>query len=43
MIDKAHGTIENRRPDTKNAQYSRIIREGDVLLNALQKLSRTAL
>lgn len=43
VIDKAHGTIENRRPDTKNAQYSRIIREGDVLLNALQKLSRTAL
>ncbi|WFD35437.1 proteasome regulatory particle subunit [Malassezia cuniculi] len=43
VIDKAAGTIENRRPDVKNAQYNRIIKEGDVLLNSLQKLSRTAL
>lgn len=43
VIDKVDGTIENRRPDAKNAQYSRIIKEGDVLLNSLQKLSRTAL
>lgn len=43
VIDKVDGVIENRRPDQKNAQYSRIIKEGDVLLNALQKLSRTAL
>ncbi|PKI83817.1 hypothetical protein MVES_002199 [Malassezia vespertilionis] len=43
VIDKVEGTIENRRPDVKNAQYSRIIKEGDVLLNSLQKLSRTAL
>lgn len=49
VIDKAVGTIENRRPDVKNAQYIRIIKEGDVLLSAylltdsLQKLSRTAL
>lgn len=43
VIDKVDGIIENRRPDAKNAQYSRIIKEGDVLLNSLQKLSRTAL
>lgn len=43
VIDKVDGTIENRRPDAKNAQYARIIKEGDVLLNSLQKLSRTAL
>ncbi|WFD29093.1 proteasome regulatory particle subunit [Malassezia sp. CBS 17886] len=43
VIDKVDGIIENRRPDAKNAQYSRVIKEGDVLLNALQKLSRTAL
>ena len=43
VIDKVDGIIENRRPDQKNAQYNRIIKEGDVLLNSLQKLSRTAL
>ena len=43
VIDKVDGVIENRRPDAKNAQYARIIKEGDVLLNSLQKLSRTAL
>ena len=43
VIDKVDGIIENRRPDQKNAQYGRIIKEGDVLLNSLQKLSRTAL
>ncbi|SPO47557.1 probable RPN7 - subunit of the regulatory particle of the proteasome [Moesziomyces antarcticus] len=43
VIDKVHGIVETRRPDHKNAQYSKIIKEGDVLLNSLQKLSRTAL
>ncbi|KAN0062570.1 proteasome regulatory particle subunit [Thecaphora frezii] len=43
VIDKVHGIVETRRPDAKNAQYNRIIKEGDVLLNSLQKLSRTAL
>ncbi|PWN54312.1 putative RPN7-subunit of the regulatory particle of the proteasome [Violaceomyces palustris] len=43
VIDKVHGIVETRRPDGKNAQYNRIIKEGDVLLNSLQKLSRTAL
>lgn len=43
VIDKVHGVIETRRPDSKNAQYNQIIKDGDVLLNQLQKLSRTAL
>lgn len=43
VIDKVHGVVETRRPDHKNAQYTKIIKEGDVLLNSLQKLSRTAL
>ena len=43
VIDKVDGIIENRRPDQQNSHYNRIIKEGDVLLNSLQKLSRTAL
>ncbi|PWY98108.1 PCI-domain-containing protein [Testicularia cyperi] len=43
VIDKVNGIVETRRPDHKNAQYAKIIKEGDVLLNSLQKLSRTAL
>ncbi|KAK0543861.1 proteasome regulatory particle subunit [Tilletia horrida] len=43
VIDKVSGVVETRRPDTKNAQYAKIIKDGDVLLNQLQKLSRTAL
>jgi 26S proteasome regulatory subunit N7 len=33
VIDKVHGIVETRRPDHKNAQYSKIIKEGDVLLS----------
>ena len=33
VIDKVHGIIETRRPDSKNAQYNKIIRDGDVLLS----------
>ena len=36
MIDKVHGIVETRRPDAKNAQYNRIIKEGDVLLSESQ-------
>lgn len=34
------GVIETTRPDTKNAQYASVIKQGDVLLNKIQKLSR---
>lgn len=39
-IDKVTGIIETTRPDTKNAQYQSLIKQGDNLLNRLQKLSR---
>ena len=34
------GVIETTRPDAKNAQYQAAIKQGDLLLNRLQKLSK---
>jgi len=39
-IDAVGGVIETIRPDTKNAQYHTTIKQGDLLLNRIQKLSR---
>lgn len=39
-IDAVGGVIETTRPDAKNALYQRTIKQGDVLLNRVQKLSR---
>lgn len=39
-IDKVVGIIETTRPDSKNAQYQSAIKQGDLLLNRIQKLSR---
>jgi len=39
-IDKVGGVIETNRPDSKNAQYQATIKQGDALLNRVQKLSR---
>jgi len=39
-IDKVGGIIETNRPDSKNAQYQATIKQGDTLLNRVQKLSR---
>ncbi len=39
-IDKVKGVIETNRPDAKNAQYQEIIKQGDLLLNRIQKLAR---
>ena len=39
-IDKVSGVVSSTRPDSKNAQYQAVIKEGDQLLNRLQKLSR---
>lgn len=39
-IDKVNGIIETNRPDIKNAQYQSTIKQGDHLLNRIQKLSR---
>ena len=32
--------VETNRPDQKNAQYHGIIKQGDLLLNRIQKLAR---
>ncbi|ORX50530.1 PCI-domain-containing protein, partial [Hesseltinella vesiculosa] len=40
VIDKVNGIIETNRPDSKNAQYQTVIKQGDILLNRVQKLSR---
>jgi len=39
-IDKVHGIVETNRPSVKNAQYETVIRQGDILLNAVQRLSK---
>jgi len=39
-IDKVRGIVVTNRPDSKNAQYQATIKQGDILLNRVQKLSR---
>ncbi|ETV77146.1 hypothetical protein, variant [Aphanomyces astaci] len=39
-IDKVAGVIETNRPDAKNAQYQDTVKQGDALLNRIQKLAR---
>jgi len=39
-IDKVTGIVETTRPDNKNAQYQAVIKQGDLLLNRVSKLSR---
>ncbi|KAI8609281.1 hypothetical protein BC830DRAFT_1173682, partial [Chytriomyces sp. MP71] len=40
VIDKVGGIVETNRPDAKNAQYQATIKQGDLLLTRIQKLSR---
>jgi len=39
-IDKVRGIVETNRPALKNAQYDTVVRQGDVLLNSVQRLSK---
>ncbi|KAF8633469.1 hypothetical protein AX15_001429 [Amanita polypyramis BW_CC] len=39
-IDKVQGIVETTRPSVKSAQYDTVIRQGDVLLNQVQRLSK---
>lgn len=39
-IDMVGGVVETTRPDAKNALYQKTIKQGDLLLNRVQKLSR---
>lgn len=40
-IDKVAGIIESNRADEKNALYQQVMKQGDHLLNRIQKLSNT--
>lgn len=39
-IDRVQGIIETNRPDTRNSLYQQTIKQGDMVLNKIQKLSR---
>jgi 26S proteasome regulatory subunit N7 len=39
-IDKVHGIIESNSADSRNESYVKVIKEGDVLLSRMQKLSK---
>ncbi|XP_022916893.1 26S proteasome non-ATPase regulatory subunit 6 [Onthophagus taurus] len=39
-IDRVGGIVETNRPDLKNAQFNSVIKQGDLLLQRVQKLSR---
>eukprot|EP01104_Vermistella_antarctica_P008904 TRINITY_DN226_c3_g2_i1.p1 TRINITY_DN226_c3_g2~~TRINITY_DN226_c3_g2_i1.p1 ORF type:complete len:391 (+),score=107.01 TRINITY_DN226_c3_g2_i1:261-1433(+) len=39
-IDKINGVVQTNRPDAKNALYQSTIKQGDLLLNRIQKLTR---
>lgn len=39
-IDRVNGVVETNRPTAKNAQYETVIKQGDILLNSVQKLSK---
>ncbi|KAG6841166.1 hypothetical protein C0991_001294 [Blastosporella zonata] len=39
-IDKVHGVVETTRPSTKRAQYEAVIRQGDSVLESVQRLSK---
>lgn len=39
-IDKVNGIVETNRPALKNAQYDTVVKQGDLLLNSVQRLSK---
>lgn len=38
-INKVHDIVETTRPSLKNAQYKAVVKQGDILLNEVQRLS----
>ncbi|KAH7108264.1 PCI-domain-containing protein [Auriculariales sp. MPI-PUGE-AT-0066] len=40
VIDKVHGVVETNRPSKKNARYETVVKQGDNLLNSVQRLSK---
>lgn len=43
VIDRVQGVVETRRPDFLTGSYVKLLKDGDLLLNSLQRLSRTVL
>ncbi|ORY92467.1 proteasome 26S subunit [Leucosporidium creatinivorum] len=39
-IDRVAGIVTTNRPDSKNARYAAVIKQGDVVLTSVQRLSR---
>jgi len=39
-IDSVHQIVHTNRPDANSAHYQSIIKQGDLLLNQIQKLAR---
>lgn len=39
-VDKVAGVLETTRPDVKSALYHSVIKQGDALLNRLQRIQR---
>ncbi|PSR75336.1 hypothetical protein EW026_g4149 [Hermanssonia centrifuga] len=39
-IDKVNGLVETNRPAVKQSQYETVVRQGDILLNSVQRLSK---
>lgn len=39
-IDKVNGIVETTRPSLKSAQYEQVVKQGDILLNEVQRLSK---
>ncbi|KAM0787498.1 hypothetical protein ACM66B_003570 [Microbotryomycetes sp. NB124-2] len=39
-IDRVNGIVTTNRPDAKNARYASVIKQGDIVLTAVQRLSR---
>ena len=39
-IDHVNGVVETNRPDAKNARYEAVVKQGDILLTSVQRLSR---
>lgn len=40
VIDRVHGVVETNRPSTKSARYEAVVKQGDILLNSIQRLSK---
>lgn len=40
VVDRVHGIVETNRPSTKSARFEAVVKQGDVLLNSIQRLSK---